>query len=268
MPVQGPGVKLDAPFGLEPPDIPATRCSTATHILPLSAPNLQVFFPLLQPDMLSIFLCTGRSGHNDLDYSAFSLDGEAPRKKPSFSSRKGSKISKLQIGAPSDFRHESHMGYDEVAGFDIDGYQQRMQMNLAQQPQQQSPSPTSQSFSQNLNRSPSAARSPVKRKPAPVALPIEEEISMKTPTRGNGSPAIRGSGSPTESKYGRTSPPQSPARSTYSASQPPSLSISKKALVPLFGEGSSSNAPYVTETAKIRYDGAMAEIERALKESR
>ncbi|KIO34602.1 hypothetical protein M407DRAFT_88496 [Tulasnella calospora MUT 4182] len=220
--------------------------------------------------MLSILLCTGRSGHDAIDYPSYSLAEEGPRKKSSFSSsRKGSKISKLQIGAPSDFRHESHMGYDEVAGFDIDEYQQRIQTRPVQQLQQQSPSPTSQSFSQNLNRSPSIARSPVKRKPAPPALPIDEATSRNTPTMGNGSPANRVSGSPTESKYTKTSPPQSPARSTYSASQPPSLSISKKALVPLFGEGGgNSNAPYVTETAKIRYDGAMAEIERALKEAR
>lgn len=219
--------------------------------------------------MLSILLCTGRSSHDALDYPSYSLAEESPRKKPSFSSsRKGSKISKLQIGAPSDFRHESHMGYDEVAGFDIDEYQQRIQTRFVQQPQQQSPSPTSQSFSQNLNRSPSVSRLPVKRKPAPPTLPIDE-ISKNTPTIGNGSSAKRVSGSPTESKYARSSPPQSPARSTYSASQPPSLSISKKALVPLFGEpGGNSNAPYVTETAKIRYDGAMAEIERALKEAR
>lgn len=66
-------------------------------------------------DMLSILLCTGRSSHDALDYPSYSLAEESPRKKPSFSSsRKGSKISKLQIGAPSDFRHESHMGYDEV----------------------------------------------------------------------------------------------------------------------------------------------------------
>lgn len=44
--------------------------------------------------------------------------------------------------------------------------------------------------------------------------------------------------------------------------------VSKKPLVPLLGQQRSENPNnlYVTETAKLRFDGALAEIEKALKE--
>lgn len=70
--------------------------------------------------MLNMFLCTGRGQVDDYDYNFGAVDSPSrspSRKKGSFgaSGKRRATITKLQISAPSDFRHESHMGYEEVS---------------------------------------------------------------------------------------------------------------------------------------------------------
>lgn len=71
--------------------------------------------------MLNIFLCTGRTAvpENDDDFAFEAVTTSNAAGTPS-RVKKGSltmgkkKSVKLQIGAPTDFKHESHMGYEEV----------------------------------------------------------------------------------------------------------------------------------------------------------
>jgi len=216
--------------------------------------------------MLSILLCTGRAA--DMDDFTYTMDGPGsspPRKKATSLGSGKRKVAKLQIGAPSDFRHESHMGYDEVAGLDIDRYQQEFQM-MAQPP---SPTTVSGSQTREIGRTPSGA---VKRKPVPSL----HSDSATFITDGSAALAyVAETSTPPTTVAQRLSVSRSPVRDRTrsrpqqrnSVSGSGSSPVSKKPLVPLLGEssGGSDNAYYVTQTAKIRFEGAMAEIENALK---
>ena len=72
-------------------------------------------FPSSSPsDMLDILLCTGRGAHVDDYANPYGLSS-GPGSKRSFGGSTKRKVSKIQIGSPTDFRHESHMGYDDVS---------------------------------------------------------------------------------------------------------------------------------------------------------
>jgi len=222
--------------------------------------------------MLNIFLCSSRSALQDEDftYAIETPAGTSPSRKKTSLNVGRKKAAKMQIGSPTDFKHENHMGYDEIAGMDIAKYQKEMEMRIAQMTQTTSviaPSfPTQERQDQDVQqqsqqqqqqqynnftelasgrRTPSSTSSSpqrattVKRKPVPsviIASSSSESGEIPSPLP---SPSV---------SIGRSAP----------------ASV-KKPLVPLLGD-KAGRTPYVTQTAKIRWDGAMSEIEKALRE--
>ncbi|KAG8880971.1 hypothetical protein FRB97_000295 [Tulasnella sp. 331] len=87
--------------------------------------------------MLNLFLCTSRSAieEDDGDYTWNTSSNSPPRKKNSMGKGKKAVIKGLQIGAPTDFKHENHMGYDEIANMDVARYQEEMRIRIAQMTQ-------------------------------------------------------------------------------------------------------------------------------------
>ncbi|KAG9011092.1 hypothetical protein FRB94_009235 [Tulasnella sp. JGI-2019a] len=88
--------------------------------------------------MLNLFLCSSRSAMED-DEGDFTLNtpvgGSPPRKKNSMGKGKKNVIKGLQIGSPTDFKHENHMGYDEIANMDVARYQEEMRIRIAEMTQ-------------------------------------------------------------------------------------------------------------------------------------
>jgi len=209
--------------------------------------------------MLNLFLCTGRTAvqdnDGDLSYAVPTYD-PPPRKKASLTKKK---TVKLQIGSPTDFKHESHMGYSEIAGLDVAQYQQEVALRIAQMAQTTPdaaptlrPQPPSQPqipsyLPSSFSPSPPRRSNTVKRKPVPSMIdpPSGRQPIPEIPT-----------------------PEPSPTRS-ISLSRAGDANVTK-ALVPLLGDGSAgsltSAGPYVTQTAKLRFDGVLTEIENALRD--
>ncbi|EJD48976.1 hypothetical protein AURDEDRAFT_112720 [Auricularia subglabra TFB-10046 SS5] len=210
--------------------------------------------------MLS-FLCHSPRPE-DFDYDGPQATRVPRRMSLSTSPRKKKRIEKLSIGAPTDFKHERHIGSDLVVPaemFEADKWRREVHRNhptLTARPQSLAPPPappalapprraslpfdSSQAQQQDRLESPSA---PVKRKPIPAYL--DETASV--------------------SPFPTIAPrPQLQQQQQQSAAQ------RQKELVRLLDtlpEGRDAEDPLlVTKTTKARFDGAMREIAQALRD--
>ncbi|KAG8969451.1 hypothetical protein FRC03_002727 [Tulasnella sp. 419] len=199
------------------------------------------------------FLCNGRY-HVDDDEQSITYD-QSPSTSPRKNRLEKKKITKLVIGTPTDFKHNGHMGYDELSNPQVWGDVEK-DIVLRLPDTSTSPRSTALSLPSPTSTEPfgsltNTANSSVRRKPAPqVAGSIRSQASVSYSTDYPGQYTATGS-----------------ARSRRpSASQEPH----NPQLIPTMGTNTSRNGPeshYATQAAKMRWDGNMAEIDQAVKDS-